>query len=180
MANVSYVYPNVSGISQRGELLERWQLAKKLGCKYIEVPADFIKNKTEMERTGLNLGDFLEEEAIVVLYKKDYYIPQKLKYILHTEPSLVRRDGYGLSYQAPLEWYDKKWRRKFVSLVISISNFFGISAAAIEIHPGDRRNSFRDIVASIGFLLDKYHQKFKVEPLVLVEKNKKSSATTKA
>lgn len=169
MANISYVYPNVSGITQRGGLLERWQLAKKLGCKYIEVPADFIKNKTEMERTGLNLGDFLTEEAIVILYKKDYDVCEKLKYVLHTEPSLIRHDGYGMSYQAPLKWYDKEWRSKFVNLVISISKLFGIPAAAIEIHPGDKRNSFRDIVTSIGFLLDEYHKKFEVEPLILIE-----------
>jgi len=169
MANISYVYPNVSGIPQRGGLLERWQLAKRLGCEYIEVPADLIKNKTEMERTDLNLGDFLTDEAIATLYKKDYDAPQKLKYILHTEPSLVRHDGYGLSYQAPLKWYDRGWREKFVSMVLSLSKFFGVPAAAVEIHPGDRRNSFGDIVVSIGFLLDKYHEDFEVEPLVLIE-----------
>lgn len=43
---VSYVYPNVSGISQRGGLLERWEPAKINNCEFIEIPADFIKNKT--------------------------------------------------------------------------------------------------------------------------------------
>jgi len=56
---IQYVYPNVSGISQRGGLLERWNLAKQNGCDLIEVPADFVKNKTEIEKTGLNLGEFL-------------------------------------------------------------------------------------------------------------------------
>lgn len=169
MANISYVYPNVSGILQRGGLLERWQLAEKLGCEYIEIPADFIKNKTEIEKTDLNLGDLLTEEAIAILYKKDYDVPQELKYILHTEPSLVRSDGYGLLYQAPLKWYDKGWREKFVNMVVSISDFFGVSAAVVEIHPGDRRNSFGDIVVSIIFLLDRYHEDLGVEPLVLIE-----------
>ena len=52
MVKVSYVYPNVSGILQRGGLLERWKLAKKLGCTYIEIPADFIKNKTEIKKVA--------------------------------------------------------------------------------------------------------------------------------
>jgi hypothetical protein len=69
--HVSYVYPNVSGISQRGGLLERWRLAKNVGCEYIEVPADFVKNRREMELTRLSLGRPLTETAIACLYTKD-------------------------------------------------------------------------------------------------------------
>ena len=169
MLNISYVYPNVSGITQRGGLSERWELAKNLGCTYIEVPADFIKNKTEVEKTGLGLGTFLHEKAIAALYKKEDKIPQELKYILHTEPSLTRNDGYGNSYKAPLKWYDEAWREKFVCMIISISKFFGIPAAIIEIHPGDNRNSFENIVTSIAFLWDRYYEEFKIEPLILIE-----------
>lgn len=169
MVKVSYVYPNVSGILQRGGLLERWKLAKKLGCTYIEIPADFIKNKTEIKKTGLKLGSFLNELAIHILYKKDYKIPQELKYILHTEPSLLRNDSYSILYQPPLEWYNEVWVKKFVCMVISISKFFGIPPTIIELHPGDRKNSFEDILKSIMFLLDKYNEVFGVEPLILIE-----------
>jgi len=168
MVNVSYVYPNVSGITQRGGLLERWKLAENLGCTYIGVPADFIKNKTEIEKTDLDLGCFLNEPAITVLYKKDYKIPQELKYILHTEPSITRNNGYGISYQAPLKWYNREWLEKFVCMVISISKFLGIPVTVIEIHPGNKRNSFEDIIMSITFLLDRYDEKFKIEPLILL------------
>ena len=41
---ISYVYPNVSGIQQRGGLLQRWQLAEEIGCSYIEIPAKTIIN----------------------------------------------------------------------------------------------------------------------------------------
>jgi len=144
-------------------------LAKSLGCEYVEIPADFVKNKTEMEKTYLKLGDFLSEEAITRLYEKSHNVPRELKYILHTEPSLIRRDGYGMSYQAPLRWYDKEWREEFISMVISISKFFSLPATVVEIHPGDRRNSSEDIGLSISLLLDKYKEEFKVEPLVLLE-----------
>lgn len=39
MATPSFVYPNVSGITQRGGLSERWFLARELGCEFIEMPA---------------------------------------------------------------------------------------------------------------------------------------------
>jgi len=137
MVNISYVYPNVCEIPQRDGLLGRWRLAKELGCDYIEVPADFIKNKTEMEKTNLSLGDFLTIEAVGRLYRKSYDVPQELKYVRHTEPSLTRHDSYGMSHQAQLKWYDNGWIEKFVSMVISISKFFGLPAAVIEIHPGE-------------------------------------------
>jgi len=101
MGHVSYVYPNVSDIPQRGSLLTRWQLATPLSCDYIEMPGDLIKNKTETEKTGLRLGEFLTHAAIDVLYDNDDYLPPNLQYVIHTEPSLPRNDGYGISFQAP-------------------------------------------------------------------------------
>jgi len=63
------------------------------------MPADFIKNKTEIELTGRELGATLTKEAVVALYEPGS--PSKdLAYILHTEPSLPRTDGYGLTPQA--------------------------------------------------------------------------------
>jgi len=55
MTNVSYIYPNVASLKQRGGFDERWELAREKGCAYIEIPADFIKNKTEVRATGLDL-----------------------------------------------------------------------------------------------------------------------------
>lgn len=169
MVKVSYVYPNVSGITQRGGLSERWELAKELNCSYIEIPADFIKNKTEMEKTNLDLCDFLDNESIPILYTKDKTIPEDIKYILHSEPSLSRRDGYGLSNQAALKWYNQEWTEKFTKMLVSISKFLGIPPKAIEIHPGDRRNSFGDVSDSIKLLLDIYRRELNVEPLILME-----------
>lgn len=169
MPRISYVYPNVSGIPQRGGLAERWQLATDAGCDYIEIPADFIKNKTEIKKTKLGLGDVLTKDAISILYEKDQALPKDIKYILHTEPSLTRRDGYGLSHQAPLKWYEKGWVEQFTGMVISISRYFGLSASAIEIHPGDKRNRFQDILEAIVSLLSQYYKQLGTEPLILLE-----------
>jgi len=169
MVEISYVYPNVSEIAQRGGLVERWHLARKLECDYVEVPADFIKKKTELDKTGLNLGDFLTDEAIALLYNKDIGVPQGLKYILHTEPSLSRKDSYGLSYQAPLKWYNKEWVKRLIKMVISLVKFFGIPASIIEIHPGDRRNSFDAIARSMTLLIETYKEEFGAEPHILIE-----------
>ena len=161
--NITYVYPNVSELNRggRGGLLERWQLAIDAGCGYIEVPADFVKNETEVKITGLDLGSFLTEDAIGILYKNDHNLPEGVKYILHTEPRTSNR--------APLKWHDRRWVKKFVGMVINISNFFGMPAAAIEIHPGNRKNSYRNITTSIITLLDEYNKEFKVKPLILIE-----------
>jgi hypothetical protein len=91
---VSYVYQNTSDLYRggRGGLSARFELAQSSGCKFIEMPADFIKNKTEIELTGLDLGSTLTKEAVVALYEPG--TPSKnLAYILHTEPSLPRTDG---------------------------------------------------------------------------------------
>lgn len=163
------MYPNVSGIPQRDGLSERWQLAKKLGCSYVEVPADFVKNKTEVEKTGLDLCSPLTRDAISTIYSRNAPVPEDAKYILHTEPSLRRRDGYGLSNQAPLKWYDDGWRDRFIEMVIEVSRFFGVPASAVEIHPGDKRNSFSDVSKSISLLLDRYEEVFGERPLILLE-----------
>ena len=145
MVYVSYVYPNVCEIKQRGGLLERWQLATKLKCKYIEIPCDLIKNKTEEEKTKLLIGHFLTNEAIEALYTKDSYQPSNLKYILHTEPSLPRIDSYGLPHQVPLQWYNNEWVNKYTKMMISLSKFFKYPPSIIEIHPELRSKILRVI-----------------------------------
>ena len=60
---VSYVYPNVSELNRggRGGLASRWELARSAGCDCVEMPADFVKNKTEYARNmGIKLGKFRE------------------------------------------------------------------------------------------------------------------------
>ena len=167
--NISYVYPNVSGIKQRGGLLDRWELAKQHGCELIEVPADLIKNKTEMEKTGLHLGEFLTDKSIRAIYEYDDITNDDIKYVLHTEPSLPRNDGYGLSYQAPIKWYDESWRKRLKEMIISISRFFQLPASFIEIHPGDKRNTNESLCLSIDYLLDNYRNVFDMEPVLLIE-----------
>jgi hypothetical protein len=169
MLKVSYVYPNVCEIKQRGSLLERWQLAIKLNCEYVEVPSDLIKNGTEATKTNLQVGDFLTNEAIEILYDRDLKNPGNLSYILHTEPSFRRFDSYGLSYQPPLKWYDAEWVNKLTNMIISLSKFFNFSPSIIEIHPGDKRNTFDDILSSSLSIIKKYWEVFQVEPCILLE-----------
>jgi len=169
MTRVSYVLPNVCEISQRGGLLNRWTLAKDLGCDYVEVPADLTKNSSEMDKTGLALGQFLGDEDIPKLYKSDSELPEELNYILHTEPSLVRHDGFGLAFQAPLLWNDENWRKRFAKMAVSISEFLNVPASVIEIHPGDKRNSFDDLLAGARSLLNLYAKEIHAEPLIMLE-----------
>ena len=166
---ISYVFPNVSSIPQRGNLTTRWEHAKKFGCSFVEVPADFIKNPNEAGRTGLDLCDIPSKEKIPLLYSLNAPAPEHIPYILHTEPSLSRRDGFGMSVQAPLRWNDELWRIRFTRLVCDISEFLGSPAANIEIHPGDRRNSSGDILKGVQLILAEYEKVFGIVPEILLE-----------
>lgn len=74
---IEYVLPNVNLIRLRGGLAERIELARPFNCKYVEIPADFIKNGTEERITGGEIGTPLK--------KKTYSSP------VYTEPDRKRR-----------------------------------------------------------------------------------------
>ncbi len=166
---ISFVLPNIATIPQRGGLEYRWELAKTLGCSFIEMPADFIKNNTEVKKSGQDLCSPLLKDSIEKLYCKDEDIPITLKYILHTEPSLPRTDGYGISAQAALKWYDVKWTENFAEMICNITEFLGIPADKIEIHPGDRRNTYEDILNGASVISSQYYEKFNQIPDILLE-----------
>jgi len=166
---ISYVFPNTSDILQRGGLEERRALAEAAGCSFVEIPADMIKNASEVAATGQDLCTFLTKKSITALYKPAQNPAGTIPYILHTEPSLGRNDGFGLKSQAPLKWYDDRWVADFIRMIIDISEFLGPSPAKIEIHPGDRRNSFGDIVRGVQQIQIAYEQGFGTIPEILLE-----------
>lgn len=149
-------------------LSSRRLLAEQVGCSLIEMPADLIKNRTECDLTGLPLGSFLDHRAIQLLYEPPVG-PGKADYILHTEPSLPRTDGYGLRNQAPLKWYDQDWVDRFIKMTISISEHLRSPAFAMEIHPGDRRNSYADLIAACKELRLRHASHLGQAPLILLE-----------
>ncbi len=146
--SLSFVFPNLSDIQQRGGLASRLELARDLGCEYLEIPADFIKNKSEVERTGLEMGSPLTPAAIAELYDAEAG-PTPLPYILHTEPSLSRMDAYGVRSQARLCWYDTGWVEALIEMIVGIAEQLSAAPAAVEIHPGDRRNCEKDLVRAM-------------------------------
>ena len=167
---VSYVYPNTSDLNRggRGGLSARFELAQSAGCEFIEMPADFIKNKTEIELTGLDLGCTLTKEAVAALYEPGS--PSRaLAYILHTEPSFSRTDGYGLTHQAVIQWYTPEWVSRFTEMLLFVAHHLSLSPALIEIHPGDARNSIDDIINAVRFIQHTFHSEFATWPLILLE-----------
>ena len=167
---LTFVYPNTSDLNRggRGGLKQRTTRARALGCGYVEVPADFVKNKTEVAITGLGLGSFLSAEATNALYDAGSSSPSS-PYILHTEPSLPRTDGYGLSRQAEIRWRDPAWVNGLCEMLAGIGNRLGSPPAAIEIHPGDSRNSLDDLIRSMRSIQDRLGAAFSTPPLVLLE-----------
>jgi len=167
--SISYVFPNTSEIPQRGGLDERGRLAESLGCSFIEVPADLIKKGSEVTATGQELGSFLTIESIAKLYKPTQSSFSKIQYILHTDPSLSRTDNFGIKHQAPLRWNDPVWVEHFVQMILDLSDFLGTPPAKVEIHPGDRRNSFANIIQGVNAIQDGYKSSFGTFPEILLE-----------
>lgn len=178
MPGADYIYPNVTEVAQRGGLLERWHLAEPFGCTYIEVPADFIKNGTEVERTGQEIGSMLNRSSILHLYEQDTDLPGSLDYVMHTEPAVPRRDQHHRQVKAALRWRDPDWVIAFGDMLLEIEDLLGIPPGIIEIHPGDRRNAHTDIVAAMHTLIAAHWNAFGAEPLVLLENNKDQSIST--
>ena len=167
---ISYVFPNISTFNRhgRGSLHKRHEIAKAHGCSFIEVPADFIKNKTEVQLTGKKLGSILSCQDIQKLYEPG--TPSKdIKYILHTEPQLSRRTVKGTSCTPKLKWNDWKWVRDFCYMVVNVSERFGVPPAIIEIHPGGRQNSYSDIVRSITTIRESFKKIFNTIPFIVLE-----------
>jgi len=167
---ISYVFPNISVFNRngRGGLHKRAEVASSQHCNFIEVPADFIKNKTEVRITGKALGSTLAIEDVQRLYAPGAP-PGGIKYILHTEPSLSRRDGVGGSITPPLRWNDRKWVDAFVRMLVAISKRFGTPPAGIEIHPGGRNNTNENLIRSIISIRTQFEKTFKIAPFIVVE-----------
>jgi hypothetical protein len=170
-----YIYPNVTEIAQRGGLLERWRLAEPLGCTHIEVPADFIKNRTEVERTGQDIGSILTRSSIEILYEQEKGIPFTLEYVLHTESAVPRTDRH---IAAQLKWHEPEWVIAFGDMLIDIADYLGVPPDIIEIHPGGRKNTHADIARAVHTLIAAHRNAFGVEPLVLLENRQDQSVAT--
>lgn len=178
MPGAEYIYPNVTEATQRGGLLERWRLAEPLGCRYIEIPADFIKNQTEVERTGQDIGSMLNRSSVELLYDRDTTLPGALRYLLHTEPAIPRRTPHGRQATASLRWRDPDWVAAFGDMLLEIEDVLGIPPEIIEIHPGDRKNTHADIIAGMHALIVTHWNAFGAEPLVLLEHHKDQGIST--
>jgi hypothetical protein len=169
---ISYVYPSMRQKQFRGGLVDRWESAIGEGCSYIEIPANFIRSPGEAEATGLNIGEFLDRKAIATLYRRDTLIPSGLRYILHTDPSFAKE---GSSRAAPpLKWHDRFWLAKFNTMLIEIAGHLGHPPSKIEIHPGSRENTYRDIALAMASIQDTFSHAFGTSPEIILENRRGS------
>ncbi len=168
MGEAEYVYPNVTEMEQRGGLLDRWYSAVSLSCSVVEVPADLIKNKTEVEHTGQNIGAFLTRSSIELLYRQDRSVPVDLRYTFHTDPSLPRTDRHGRRIVPQLRWHDRDWVNGYLEMLLGIADQLGASPYAIEIYPGDRKNTGAHILRAMVVVSGAFENAFGAAPLLLL------------
>lgn len=157
-----YVLPNTSEMNRkgRGGVLQRWTFAESLGCSLVEIPADFVKNRSEVGITDLPIGSFLDARALKLLYRSDP-VPSGCKVVFHTEPELT--------VPGQIRWFDRIWVREFIAMQIGLAEHLGVMPFAIEIHPGNRPNSVADVLDGAASILEAFGKKFGREPLVLLE-----------
>jgi hypothetical protein len=157
-----FVLPNTSEMNRggRGSLLDRVRFAESTGCALMEVPADFVKNKTEIRLTGLEMGSFLDRRAISLLYRAES-APPGCQVVLHTEPEL--------NVPGILRWHDERWVDCFVAMQLALVEHLGVPPTAIEIHPGDRLNSPAQILTGARRLIDAFGTAFGKVPLIFLE-----------
>ena len=162
MQLLKYVFPNISTLNRngiRGNYQERWCLAKKYGCSYVEIPAHLIKNKSELQLTGQYEGTIAFEESIYKMYG-DENIPREMRYILHTEPAI----GSGKLY-----WYDNAWTGLYIDMILGISLQIGRAPSYVEVHPGNNKNSITNILSFVDALCTQYTDNGISVPTILLE-----------
>lgn len=166
---ISYVLPDTSDKNPngRGGLKGRRDVAGTLGCAYIEMPADFIRNKAEAWLTGLGLCAPLTESAVAKLYEAGSPSPD-VQYILRAEPSLSRSDGHGPSCRASIQWYLPEWTSRMAGTLVTIGKRLGAPPAIVEISPGDNTNSFKDVIRAARVIADTLEKAFSARPEIMV------------
>ncbi|MBM4241522.1 MAG: hypothetical protein FJ150_07685 [Euryarchaeota archaeon] len=176
---VIFTYPNIGpfNLNGRGGLNKRAKEVKRINSKYktkdfkiVEIPADFVKNKSEEKKTGLEIRSMLDQNSVKYLYSKGVY-NEDIKYILHTEPVFSRR-GLKKSCTTKLGWYNTDWLNKFIKHVFSIIDFLEVSPYAIEIHPGKferGKNNIKVFSKAIKKINDKYDKKYNDNIFIFVE-----------
>ncbi|MCW4049902.1 MAG: TIM barrel protein [Candidatus Bathyarchaeota archaeon] len=127
-------------------MIERWELAKETGCDYVELPGHLIYNKSEEIETDLKIGCFPRKKDIENFYTTSD-LPDDLRYVLHTDPSIGKYNRYGLRKYTEIKWFNSEWRKRYCHLIIEIADYLGRAPSIIEIHPGDTQNLFEDVVS---------------------------------
>lgn len=176
-SNISYTYPNTSSIPQRGGLKSRYLKLKEVNKQLnspifqnVEIPADFIKKKSEEKKTGLSVGSFLNYNAVKEIYTNDHIV-NEIKYILHTEPIFKRKGAKGFN-TPKLQWYNPSWFDRFCKHIFSIIDFFCSTPYAIEIHPGEYeegKNNEKTLSKAIQGLHGAYTDRYGEEVLIFIE-----------
>jgi len=174
MVKISYVFPSMrQGPGQfRSGLLTRYEEAVPLGCRYLEVPANGVRNIKEEKQTGICVCEMLTGDAIEKLYTPADTVPDDLEYILHTDPSFHQRGLDGVTHPAAdLRWHDGDWLQRFCEMQIAISEYLGAPASIIEIHPGSNRSvSMKDIARAMQKIRQVYGDHFGgVAPRIVLE-----------
>lgn len=166
MNSIDYVFPNILRSHNRGGLAERWDLAKEHDCRYIEVPASFVRNPFEANLTGQSYGELFTSETIPLLYNKGANLPNDLTYILHTEPGFGPGGIYTPKY---LKWHDRKWVESYANMIADLADHLGKVPHTIEIHAGSPKTTPVDYALAMIILQTVFENRTGKKPDIVLE-----------
>lgn len=165
---VRLVLPNLASLAQRGDLGERWSMARRYGLDLVEVPADLIKNRREAELTGLPIGSMPEDGSVELLYDRG---DRNARYMMHTDPGIYRRDARTM---ARLRWGDEGWTDDYVRFLSSASRRLGPPPEVVEVHSG-RDVDIAGMVDAMARLRDGLRRELRA-PVIVALENKPGQA----
>jgi hypothetical protein len=174
--NVKYVLPNLSTFNQRGGLVSRSKIVEEIekstdNVKFqlVEIPADFVKNYSETEKTGLSLGSMLTSKTVCKIYQKENGFSKA--YCLHTEPGIPRRTPKNFK-TSKLCWFDEVWIDAFLHHLVAIIDFLGKPPEVIEVHPGTKQkglNSIKSLILGLELLMIHLKDSLNILPDIFIE-----------
>lgn len=117
----------------------------------------------------MKLGRLSKKKHIPLLYTQSPIEKGDCNYILHTEPSVPRTDQYNIISQTVIKWHQPEWVNDLSMMLGNITEYFGIPADIIEIHPGDKRNTNPDIVEGMRKIFETQSRIWGDEPNIVLE-----------
>lgn len=163
MVRTEYVCPALNPL--RNDISSRWCEAELLSLSSLVVPAGFVHSPEERALTKRNYGEFLTGSAVEALYVDNGARHHGIRCLFQTD-SGFDQTGYRPSV---LRWHEPEWVHRYVRMLAEIAECIGIWPDRIEIHPGKRTMTYRELAGAMVQIRKEFHEMSGKKPDLLLE-----------